>query len=75
MPLVTPQDLITFSQKAAGIIGWSDQGQNDMRALPMGGQTFAGVPFTVGAPRSAVVLYSTTTPDNQQLPNHIYLAR
>ena len=45
--------------KANGLVGWTNQGENDMRELPVGKQTFAGVPFVICSPKSAVVLYST----------------
>jgi hypothetical protein len=51
--------------KAKGLVGWTNQGENDMRELPVGRQTFAGVPFTICSPRSAVVLYSTAANMNE----------
>jgi len=41
--------------------GWTDQGPNDLRAIPVGRQTFRGVPFVIIAPakndgRSCIVL-------------------
>jgi hypothetical protein len=57
--------------KAAGIIGWSNQGENDMRSLPTGRQSFAGVPFAIAAPKSAVVLYSISATGNKELPKEV----
>lgn len=44
-----------------GTGGWTDQGDNDLRNLPLGAQTFRGVPFEIVDPaanagKSAVVL-------------------
>jgi hypothetical protein len=55
---------------AAGLTGWTNQGENDMRALPTGRQTFAGVPFLIGSPKAAVVLYSLSA-NNQALPKEV----
>jgi len=46
--------------KAAGIVGWTNQGENDMRALPTGRQVLGGVPFQIASPKAAVVLYSVS---------------
>ncbi|MBN1555613.1 MAG: beta galactosidase jelly roll domain-containing protein [Phycisphaerae bacterium] len=47
-----------------GVGGWSDQGPNDLSMLPVGKQTFAGIPFWVIEPetnknKAAVVLART----------------
>ena len=61
----TPVDLAPYvnrglkDDKAAGIVGWANQEENDMRELPTGKQTFAGVPFVISAPKSVITLYST----------------
>jgi hypothetical protein len=56
--------------KAAGLIGWSNQGENDMRELPIGRQTFAGIPFFIAAPKAAIALYSTMA-NNTDLPKEV----
>jgi hypothetical protein len=55
---------------AAGIVGWTNQGENDMRALPTGRQTFAGIPFLIAAPKAAVVLHSVSA-NNLDLPKEV----
>ncbi len=55
---------------AAKIVGWTNQEDNDMRNLPTGRQTFAGVPFDIAAPKTAVVLYSLSG-HNQDLPKEV----
>ncbi|HAI12874.1 MAG TPA: hypothetical protein DCM28_14290 [Phycisphaerales bacterium] len=47
--------------------GWTDQGSNDFRSMPLGKQTFAGVPFEIIDPAtqkdaSCIVLYGTSRP-------------
>ena len=44
--------------KQAGIVGWSNQGEIDMRNMPTGKQTFADVPFFIASPKSVCVLQS-----------------
>jgi endonuclease YncB( thermonuclease family) len=56
--------------KAAGIIGWTNQGENDMRALPSGRQTFADIPFNIATPKAAVVLHSVNA-NNVDLPKEV----
>jgi hypothetical protein len=56
--------------KASGLIGWTNQGDNDMRGLPTGNQTFAGVPFQIPAPKSVITLYSTSC-NNRDLPKEV----
>jgi len=56
--------------KAAGLVGWTNQGENDMRALPTGRQTFGGVPFFISSPKAAVVLYSESA-NNKDLPKEV----
>ena len=58
------------TNKQADIVGWTNQGENDMRALPTGRQTFAGVPFFIAAPKGAVVLHSTNA-NNLDLPKAV----
>ncbi|MBM3500498.1 MAG: hypothetical protein FJX74_17710, partial [Armatimonadetes bacterium] len=55
---------------AAGLTGWTNQGENDMRALPIGRQTLGDVPFLIGSPKAAVVLYSISA-DNKELPKEV----
>lgn len=54
----------------AGIVGWTNQGENDMRALPTGRQVFSDVPFYIAAPKGAVVLYSVSG-ENKDLPKQV----
>ncbi|MCE5237460.1 hypothetical protein LLH23_03100 [bacterium] len=56
--------------RAAGLVGWTNQGENDMRALPTGQQRFADIPFLISTPRSAVVLYSQSA-ENAGLPREV----
>ncbi len=56
--------------KAAGIVGWTNQGENDMRALPTGRQTFEGIPFQIASPKAAITLYSTNAA-NTDLPREV----
>ena len=42
----------------AGLIGWTNQGENDMRNLPTGNRTFADIPFQLAAPKGVITLYS-----------------
>ncbi len=56
--------------KAAGIVGWTNQGEIDMRCLPTGDQVFAGVPFHIPVPKSVVALYSTGGL-NRDLPKEV----
>jgi hypothetical protein len=56
--------------KEKNIVGWSNQGENDVRELPTGMQTFAGVPFQIAAPRCAIALYSTSV-GNSGLPRAV----
>lgn len=56
--------------KAAGLVGWTNQGENDMRALPTGQQRFADIPFLISAPKAAVVLYSQSA-ENMGLPKEV----
>ena len=44
--------------KESGLLGWTNQGENDMRNLPTGKRTFAGIPFHLPAPKGAITLYS-----------------
>ncbi|MBM3474613.1 MAG: hypothetical protein FJX75_15220 [Armatimonadetes bacterium] len=55
---------------AAGIVGWTNQGENDMRALPTGRQTFAGIPFFIASPKAAIVLHSVSA-NNLELPKEV----
>jgi len=41
---------------AKGIVGWSNQGANDMRNLPTGYQTFARVGYFISSPKAAISL-------------------
>ncbi len=56
--------------KAAGIVGWANQGENDVRDLPVGRQVLAGVPFQIASPKAAVVLYSQSA-NNTDLPKAV----
>ncbi len=56
--------------KAAGIVGWTNQGENDMRNLPTGRQELGGVPFAIAAPKAAIVLNSTNA-NNLDLPREV----
>jgi len=56
--------------KTTGLVGWTNQGENDMRALPTGRQTFAGIPFFIATPKSAIVLHSVQA-NNQDLPKEV----
>lgn len=68
-----PIDLSPFTNrgltedKASGLVAWTNQGENDMRALPTGRQVFEGIPFQIMSPKGAVVLYSTNA-NNADLP-------
>jgi len=69
-------DLTPFANRglkddqAKKIVGWSNQGENDMRNLPIGKQAFANVPFFIGSPKSAIVLYSKSS-KNMSLPKQV----
>ncbi len=71
----TPIDLGAYvnrglkDDKAAGIVGWANQEENDMADLPTGKQTFAGVPFVISTPKSAITLYSVNA--NRMLPKEV----
>jgi hypothetical protein len=56
--------------KPAGIVGWTNQEENDIRSLPTGRQTFANVPFQIASPKAAVVLYSVSG-INRDLPKEV----
>lgn len=56
--------------KAAGIVGWTNQGENDMRALPTGRRDFAGIPFFIASPKAAIVLRSSNA-NNLDLPTEV----
>jgi hypothetical protein len=65
--------------KEKGIIGWSNQGEYDMRdAAPLAGtrQVLGGVPFQIAAPNSCVVLYSVSAlpGTNKNLPKKVRIA-
>ena len=65
--------------KEKGIIGWSNQGEFDMRdAAGLAGtrQVLGGVPFQIAAPNSCVVLYSMSAlPDtSKNLPKKVRIA-
>jgi hypothetical protein len=71
-----PVDLAKYANrglrddKAAGIVGWTNQEENDMRNLPAGRQTFANVPFQIASPKAAIVLYSESGV-NRDLPKEV----
>ena len=73
----TPIDLSPYcnrglrEDKAAGIVGWSNQGENDMRAMNPGPQKLAGVDFDIAAGKSAVALYSKSGMGNTGLPKEV----
>jgi hypothetical protein len=56
--------------KEAGIVGWTNQGDNDMRGLPPGNRNFAGVPFHIPGPKSVITLYSLSC-NNRDLPREV----
>jgi hypothetical protein len=56
--------------KPAGIVGWTNQGENDMRNLPTGRQVFGGVPFLIAAPKAAIALNSVQA-NNLSLPKEV----
>ena len=56
--------------KAKGIVGWTNQEENDVRSLPTGRQTFANVPFQIASPKAAIVLYSVSGM-NRDLPKEV----
>lgn len=56
--------------KEAGIVGWTNQGENDMRSMPTGNQKFADVPFYIHAPKSVITLYSSSGL-NRDLPKEV----
>lgn len=58
---------------ARGLVGWTNQGDVDMRNLPVGDQVFAGVPFAISAPKSVVALYSISG-NNRDLPKAVKIA-
>jgi endonuclease YncB( thermonuclease family) len=72
----SPIDLSAYANrglkddKAAGIVGFANQGENDIRELPVGRQTFAGVTFQIASPKTAVVLYSQSA-NNTDLPKAV----
>jgi hypothetical protein len=71
----TPVDLGPYANrgikddKAAGIVGWANQEENDMSELPTGKQTFAGVPFVISTPKSVVTLHSVNA--NRDMPKEV----
>ena len=71
-----PVDLARYANrglrddKAKGIVGWTNQEENDMRNLPTGRQTFANVPFQIASPKAAIVLYSVSGV-NRDLPKEV----
>ncbi|MEI6500463.1 MAG: sugar-binding domain-containing protein, partial [Armatimonadota bacterium] len=56
--------------KGTGLVGWTNQGENDMRALPTGRQVLAGIPFQIMSPKGAIVLFSTNA-NNADLPKEV----
>jgi hypothetical protein len=65
--------------KERGIIGWSNQGEYDMRdaaALAGTRQVLGGVPFQIAAPNSCVALYSISAlpGTNKDLPKKVRIA-
>lgn len=65
--------------KEKGIVGWSNQGEYDMRdAAPLAGtrQVLGDVPFQIAAPNSCVVLYSISAlpGTNKNLPKKVRIA-
>lgn len=44
--------------KDKGIVGWTNQGENDLRHLPTGKRRYAGIPFHLAAPKGVITLYS-----------------
>jgi len=60
------------SDPEKGIIGWSNQGEFDMRdaVVLYGNQTLNGVPFNIASQKSAIVLYSISG-TNKELPKEV----
>jgi hypothetical protein len=56
--------------KASGLVGWTNQEDNDNRNLPVGRQVFADVPFEISSPKTIVVLYSLSG-GNKELPKEV----
>jgi hypothetical protein len=57
--------------KDKGVVSFSNQGENDLRALPTGRQVLGGVPFEIaGTPKAALCLYSNSGA-NKDLPKAI----
>ncbi len=56
--------------KASGLIGWSNQGENDMRELPVGDVRLAGIPFHIASPKAAIALFSPQA-NNTDLPKEV----
>jgi hypothetical protein len=57
--------------KEKGVVSFSNQGENDLRALPTGRQVLGGVPFEIAStPKAALCLYSNSGA-NKDLPKAI----
>ena len=56
--------------KAKGIVGPCNQGENDLSEVPTGLQNFAGVPFLISTPKSVITLYSACA-NNTDLPKAV----
>jgi hypothetical protein len=57
--------------KEKNVVGFSNQGENDLRALPTGRQVLGGVPFEIAStPKAALCLYSNSGA-NKDLPRAI----
>jgi hypothetical protein len=72
----TPIDLGPYANrglkddKAEGIVGPANQGNNDLSEVPTGLQNFAGIPFLISTPKSVITLYSTQA-NNMDLPKAV----
>jgi hypothetical protein len=56
--------------KDLGIVGWANQGENDMRELPTGRLVADGIPFQIAAPKAVIALYSPMA-NNTDLPKEV----
>lgn len=56
--------------QAKGTVGWTNQGENDMRDLPTGRQRFADIPFDLAAPKGVITLHSRSA-NNTDCPKEV----
>ena len=57
-------------EPAKAIVGWTNQGENDMRDLPTGRQRFADIPFHLASPKGVVALHSLSA-NNAECPKEV----